>query len=325
MALTPPPPAPQRGDRATFSGRVDAFLLWMVNLIGELNTFLASLTTLSVGGANAFSYVFDANTADADPGPGKFRLSASPQDSSTVARLDILTADGVDISASLTALTNGTSSIKASLRLQKLNNPNAWMLFDVTSASGTGYRNFNVVLKAASSSNPFTGNDSIIVSIDRTGDAGTTGAYPYLKVIDRKTVSSNGGASASNTTTVRVLNSVDVNTITGSSLLTNTITLPAGTYEARARAPAYNSGGNRLSLVNTTDTVVLLQGASAFNSTTGGNNVDAFLTGRFTLVSTKSVQLQHWFATGDGKGLGSAAGQAGVVEVFSELELTKVN
>lgn len=182
------PPIPQRGDRATFSSRVDAFLMWVAAIIpwlqGYIENFRSSLTMLAAGGANSFSYIFDSTTSDADPGPGRLRLNSSTQNSANVIRIDDIASGGVDVSGVITSLMNGTSSIKGSIRLQKLNEPNSWLLFDVSSGSGSGYRNISVIPRASSSTSPFLNGDTIIVSLERNGDSGTVpGATELLATI----------------------------------------------------------------------------------------------------------------------------------------------
>lgn len=178
-AFTPPPQAPERGDRATFSQRVDAFLTWLVALIPQLNAFVASLNARDSGGANTYAYTFDSATGDIDPGNGKLRLDSAMQSSATTIRIDTVSGSGVDISAVLDALGAGTSNVKGSVRLQKGNDPTAWLVLDVTSVvSPGGYRNMVCSVKASSSSAPFANGDSIVVFIDRNGDKGDGGGTP---------------------------------------------------------------------------------------------------------------------------------------------------
>lgn len=67
MAQTTPPPidpvptpAPQRGDRATFSNRVDAFILWLVNAVTQ---FAAVATNVYNNAVDAFNSATAASTA----------------------------------------------------------------------------------------------------------------------------------------------------------------------------------------------------------------------------------------------------------------------
>lgn len=183
-AFTPPPQAPQRGDKATFSSRMDAFLSWLVALIPQLNTFVANLNARDLGGANTFVYTFDIATADADPGAGKFRLDTATQNTANVLRLNASTGGGVDIGATLAALGAGTSNTKGSIRLQRVNDPTAWILMDVTGVAAVGgYRNLSVVTRSSSGTNPFQGGDSVAVFLNRNGDKGDSGGTPTSQQI----------------------------------------------------------------------------------------------------------------------------------------------
>lgn len=216
-AFTPPPAAPQRGDRATFSTRMDAFLSWLVALIPQLNTFIANLNARDLGGANTFIYTFDTATADGDPGAGKLRLDTATQNNANVLRLDTATGGGVDISDFLASLAAGTSNIKGSVRLQRVNDPAAWILFDVTSVpAGTGYRNLAVIARSSSGPSPFANGDSIAVFVNRNGDKGDSGGTPTQAEI-RAAVGTmpiaNGGTGATTAAAARAnLGAMDVTT-----------------------------------------------------------------------------------------------------------------
>lgn len=189
MAFASPPPAPQRGDRATFSSRMDAFLSWLVALIPQLNVFLSSVSTLAAGGANTFSYTFDTNTADSDPGNGKLRLGSTTQNGAVALRLDSTAANGGDISAFLNALLAGTSNSKGTVRLQKVGDTSSWLLFDIRNIitnvvdGKAAYSNLTVVPLGSSSTNPFAANDTLVVYFDAKGDKGDSGGTPTSQQI----------------------------------------------------------------------------------------------------------------------------------------------
>lgn len=178
MAFTPPPPIPQRGARSSFSGAVDAFLRWMAGLPAQLDAFLAQLSTLAAGGANSFPYVFDSNTALGDPTGGKLRLNSATQNASTELRIDPVLAGNMGaIAGLLFDLTTANNSRKASLRIQKRGDPTKWLIFDITSGTGSGlsYFNFTVICTASSAPSPFATGDDIMVYIDKIGDKGDVG------------------------------------------------------------------------------------------------------------------------------------------------------
>lgn len=59
MAQTPPPtitpaptPAPQRGDRTTFSDRVDAFVMWLITAVGQFAAVAANVYSNAVDAFN---------------------------------------------------------------------------------------------------------------------------------------------------------------------------------------------------------------------------------------------------------------------------------
>ena len=179
MAISSPPPAPQRGDRATFSSRVDAFLTWLVALIPQLNSFLATITALASGGANSFAFTFDAATGDSNPGPGKIRFGSSTQNSANVLRVAVNPANGGDLVNFMTSLQSGTSNVKASVRIQKVVDVGVYLLYDVTSvAFAAGYFNLALVPRASSTTSPFSANDTVMVFFDPKGDRGDGGNTP---------------------------------------------------------------------------------------------------------------------------------------------------
>lgn len=246
--LTPPPPVPQRGDRASFSQRVDAFLTWLVALIPQLNSFVTGLNARDSGGANTFVYAFDSAIADVDPGPGKLRLGSAMQSTATVLRVDVVDGGGTDITSVLTALGAVTSNTKGSIRLQKNTDPSAWLLLDVTSvATPGGYRNLTCSPRASSSASPFVSGDVLLVFIDRNGDKGDGGGTPTQQQI-RDAVGvmpiANGGTSSTTAQGARTaLGAADATAV----INLNASTLSQGTRLRNGISPAMNaivSSGN---------------------------------------------------------------------------------
>lgn len=196
-AFTPPPPAPQRGDRATFSQRVDNFLTWLVTLIPQFNTFEANLNAIAAGGANTFPYNFDSSVADSDPGPGKIRFNSSTQNAASIIRLDPISSGNVDISGVLNSLLAGTSTVKGSLRIQKASDVSSWLLFDITgSNTASGYTNLVVTFRAGSSTSPFSNGDSVAIFFDKSGDRGNAVTQQDIQnAIDILPIQNGGTAS----------------------------------------------------------------------------------------------------------------------------------
>lgn len=257
MAFPSPPPAPQRGDRTTFSNRVDAFLTWLTNLIPQMNTFLSSLTTLAAGGANAFAYTFDTSIADSDPGNGKVRFGSTTQNAANVIRVDNLAGNGGDVTAFLTAMQAGTSNVKASLRLQKLSDVTSYLLFDITTITvATGYINLTVTPRTSSATSPFAANDTLILFFDPKGDKGDGGGTPTQQQI-RDAIGTlglaNGGTGA--TTAAAALANLGGlpligGNVSGPIILNNAITIASKDTGGTARTILALGSDNNLNLQN---------------------------------------------------------------------------
>jgi hypothetical protein len=143
-----------------------------------------------------------------------------------------------------------------------------------------------------------------------------------FNVQDQKTAGTDGGTSSAGVNT-RALNYSQANTISGASVASNQVTLPAGTYDVVGRAPAFGSNHTKAYLYNVTDSALALPGDSAYNA---GSSVVVWshVSGRITIASSKVFELRQYFETGvatNGLGTGSASGQ---VEVYSTLQFTKV-
>jgi len=132
-----------------------------------------------------------------------------------------------------------------------------------------------------------------------------------------------GGSATGGTTQTRPLNTVNYNGISGASLASNTVTLPAGDYFVNAIASAFIVGQFRYLLRNTTASTYLVLGTPADASSTEllGN-----LLGQFTLSVTSDVQLQMYCNNsrgGDGMGTNGGGLPAGVNSVYAVMQITK--
>ena len=151
--------------------------------------------------------------------------------------------------------------------------------------------------------------------------AGSKFGTQLLHVRDEKSSGTAGGGSTSGSFLTRDLNTVMTNEITGASLSSNQITLPSGTYYINARAPAYNVDEHKLKLRNITDSSDTIIGSSEQNADLDYDS--AFLTGRFTIASQKTFELQHRFGFGAANGFGLACSFS-VVEVYADVQIWKV-
>ena len=157
--------------------------------------------------------------------------------------------------------------------------------------------------------------------------ASAQGVYEsqLLHVRDEKASGTQGGTATAGTQHVRDLNTVKTNEITGASLSSNQITLPAGTYFVSARAPAFMVSNHKIFLYNTTDTSNALIGSSNYSDATYQSSCDSTLLGRFTISAQKVFELKHDVdQTRSSNGLGVGVGLSGAVEVYAEVLIWKV-
>ena len=148
--------------------------------------------------------------------------------------------------------------------------------------------------------------------------------YKIFHVRDEKPSGTAGGTFTSGAWQTRTLNTTKTNTITGASLATNQITLPAGTYDIFARSSSYRSEGNNAQLYNVTDATVACISNTSFNSLSAYTDIDVLVLGRITVVGTKVFELRHFGNRTEatwGFGRPATTGQA---EVYSEVHITKV-
>lgn len=328
MALSTPPTAPQRGDRATFASRVDAFITWLIGFVSELNVFSSNLNSIAAGGAYSIPYKFSAQTGDGDPGSGYLRLNGtSTQLSSTAMYIDLNSSVGSDVSFLLDQLAQSTSAVKSTLRLVKQNDAGTFLVFDVTSiTSPAGYRGVFMSGIAGSSASPFQEGDSILLFFQRTGDKGDAGSLtPVLWVRDEKASGQGGGNAGAGTAVTRTLNTIKKNSISGASVASNQITLPAGTYRVSFSAPGYNVAGHQAYLYNVTDASVAVLGTGAYVSGTVVETRSGAINAEIVLTATKVFEVRHWTNTGTvSTGLGFMS-STGLGEVYTEVFIEKVS
>jgi len=153
-----------------------------------------------------------------------------------------------------------------------------------------------------------------------------------LHIQDQKSAGTSGGTATSGSFQTRDLNTVLTNEITGASLSSNQITLPAGTYYIQAHSPAAGVDSHQTRLRNITDGSDTLLGTSerAENNigTANPGNIRttsrSIIEGRFTIASTKTFEVQHRVQTTLAtKGFG-VENTFGVTQLYSDAKIWKV-
>ena len=289
MPTTPPtitaaPAAPHRGVKATFSSRLDAFVTWLVAAVSQFGAVATNVF-------NNATEAFDSATNSA----------ASASNAKTSAANALASENAAAVTAGATAWVSGQSVTQYAAKISPLD--------------GRTYRR-----KTA------TGAGTTDPSLDSANYVllSAAGAAPTLHVRDEKASGAGGGGSAiSGVWTVRTLNTSKVNSISGASLASNRITLPAGTYEFEGSAPAFSCDQHQTRLYNVTDAVVIDVGTSEYAYRVGSIYNRSFVRGSFTLSAIKSIELQHRLGNApDSNHLGIAA-NSGSTEVYAEIILRK--
>lgn len=157
--------------------------------------------------------------------------------------------------------------------------------------------------------------------------AGLYGAY--LCYQDQKASGTGGGDFTSGAWRTRILNTEAADAGGHGTLSSNQITLDAGTYRCHVRCPAFAVNSHQTRLYNITDSATLLVGSSQIASPSGGSFAignDSIIAGRFTLATSKTVEVQHRCQTTQAFGTGfGVACSFGEIEVYTVAEFWKEN
>ena len=146
-----------------------------------------------------------------------------------------------------------------------------------------------------------------------------------LHIQDQKASGTGGGSFANSSWQTRVLNTVLTNEITGASLSSDTITLPAGTYFCEGWATAYYCNLNKAKLRKTNGTATdILIGSSEVAGASIGFTSKSHISGRFELTEESTIILQHYCNT-EGGSYGLATSITGVVEVYSDIKIWQIS
>jgi hypothetical protein len=139
---------------------------------------------------------------------------------------------------------------------------------------------------------------------------------------DQKSQNTEGGSSSVGWNT-RDLNTTLINQISGCSLSSNQITLPAGTYEIRAKANQYRGGECVAAIYDTTGASYILTGINDDGSVGGNEGALSEVEGVITLGVESDLELRHYFSNALATdGLGQAVNVT--TEVYSSIKIRKL-
>ena len=148
---------------------------------------------------------------------------------------------------------------------------------------------------------------------------------PVFHVRDEKAAGTGGGTFTSGAWRTRTLNDELENSISGASLASNQITLPAGTYRVTASAPAFQVIEHQARLYNITDSATVFSGTAEISWSSNSTTSRSQVVGTFTISGTKVFELQHRCGTtAASTGFGQAA-NLGEAEIYSIVLIEKVS
>lgn len=136
----------------------------------------------------------------------------------------------------------------------------------------------------------------------------------------------NGGTPTTGSYVKRTLNTTVLNNISGCSIASSVITLPAGTYMVIASCPQFEANTNRARVYDTTNSAVLVQGQNATGSATDNVGGNALVNGVFTIAGSTNIELQHRVSNASadptlGYGIACSFGDN---EIYSQIMIARI-
>jgi hypothetical protein len=175
------------------------------------------------------------------------------------------------------------------------------------------------------------GTNDQVLTADSTTATGLKWATPsagasisIAAFSDQKTSGTNGGTFTSAAFRTRDINTtVGTNGISGCSIASNQITLPAGTFLIQGSAPAYDVNNHVTRFYNITDSTVAINGGTSYVDTTDTAVTHSPFSGVVVIAASKVFEVQHYAAsTVATYGFGISTGFA--AEVYTQITIIKV-
>jgi hypothetical protein len=298
----------------------------MTGAINETLITMASASTMNIGAAAAnYIIVTGTNTITAfdtiQPGTKRQLRFSSPL-TVTYNATTMLLPGGTNINViagDVMEFVSGGSGIWRCTKYQpwlgNIINPSSSVQGDILYHNGTSYARLaagtsgQVLQTNGSSANPswVTSSAAAIAILNETQTSGTA-----------------GGTFTNGAWRTRTLNTTEIDQI-GITLSSNQFTLPAGTYEIRAKAPAYSVLNHKARLQNITDSTTAIIGSSEYCFISGTPScTSSEVIGLITISASKVFEIQHYCnTTGTTNGFGVPASFS-VSEIYTQVVIRKV-
>ena len=159
----------------------------------------------------------------------------------------------------------------------------------------------------------------------RIGGGGSGTSNQIAILVDEKANNTDAGVFTAGAWQTRDLNTEYQDDI-GVTIAANEFTLPAGTYEIYAVAPAYRINRHQARLYNVSAATTTLVGSSEYTANSGGlSQTQSTITGTFTIASSQTFRIEHRAQSSfSPNGLGVAS-NFGEPEVYTQVTLRKLN
>lgn len=152
---------------------------------------------------------------------------------------------------------------------------------------------------------------------------GTHDWPPYIKLVDSKATTTDGGTFTSGAWRKRTV-AEETDTGANCSVAASVIVLAAGTYECRISCPALRVNFHQARLRNTTAGATILVGTSEDSGSGENTTSRSVIVGRFTIAAAQNIEIQHRCSTTAATtGLGQA-NDFGEAEIYTIAEFWRV-
>lgn len=150
-------------------------------------------------------------------------------------------------------------------------------------------------------------------------------ASQFMHVQDQKPSGTNGGSSVVGIN-IRDINTIVSNTINSSSLASNQVTLPAGSYYVTAICPSYHGQAHQCSIYNVTNSTYLIYGTTEYSGSNYNVQASSFLSGTFSVLSNIVLEVHHNIGYAESlDGLGYSTGSlSNDHETYTDLQIWKL-
>ena len=146
---------------------------------------------------------------------------------------------------------------------------------------------------------------------------------PYVKLSNTQSSGSNGGAGTTGSWQTIPLNTTDVDSASISTLLSNQVSLPAGTYIVSGSEPFLDVNAGQTRVYDVTDSTILAVGSTSNSPASSSTTSISVVNGEFTIAATKTIAYQYQIMTHTSTAdLGTANGFGN--EVYGVITFIKV-